>query len=51
VIRENLIFEKLLIEKLKSGAVDSFSDIFSIYYKDLVFLPTALHMNYLVQRI
>ena len=41
MIRENLIFEKLLIEKLKSGAVDSFSDIFSIYYKDLVFFANS----------
>ena len=41
MIRENLIFEKLLIEKLKSGDVDSFSDIFSIYYKDLVFFANS----------
>jgi RNA polymerase sigma factor (sigma-70 family) len=37
VIKKNLIFELLLIEKLKSGDPDSFSDIFSAYYKDLVF--------------
>ncbi|MGD0754963.1 MAG: RNA polymerase sigma-70 factor [Bacteroidales bacterium] len=37
MIKKNLIFELLLIEKLKSGDPDSFSDIFSAYYKDLVF--------------
>jgi RNA polymerase sigma-70 factor (ECF subfamily) len=37
VIKKDLIFELLLIEKLKSGDPDSFSDIFSAYYKDLVF--------------
>jgi RNA polymerase sigma-70 factor (ECF subfamily) len=37
VIKKNIIFELLLIEKLKSGDPGSFSDIFSVYYKDLVF--------------
>ena len=37
MIRKNLIFEQLLIDKLKSGDPDSFSDIFSAYYKDMVF--------------
>jgi RNA polymerase sigma-70 factor (ECF subfamily) len=37
VIKKNIIFELLLIEKLKSGDPGSFSDIFSAYYKDLVF--------------
>jgi RNA polymerase sigma-70 factor (family 1) len=37
VINKNLIFEQFLIEKLKSGDPNSFSDIFSAYYKDLVF--------------
>ena len=37
MIRKNLIFEQLLIEKFKSGDPDSFSDIFSAYYKDLIF--------------
>ena len=37
MIKKNLIFEQLLIEKLRSGDLDSFSDIFSAYYKDLVF--------------
>ena len=37
MIKKNLLFELLLIEKLKSGDPDSFSDIFSAYYKDLVF--------------
>jgi RNA polymerase sigma-70 factor (family 1) len=37
VIRKNLILEQFLIEKLKSGDPDSFSVIFSGYYKDLVF--------------
>lgn len=37
VIKKDLIFEQFLIEKLKSGDPDSFSDIFSAYYKDLIF--------------
>jgi len=37
VIRKNLIFEQLLIEKLRAGDPDSFSDIFSAYYKDMFF--------------
>jgi RNA polymerase sigma-70 factor (ECF subfamily) len=37
VTRKDLIFDQLLIEKLKSGYPDSFSVIFSAYYKDLVF--------------
>jgi RNA polymerase sigma-70 factor, ECF subfamily len=37
VIKKNFIFEQLLTEKLKSGDADSFSYIFSAYYKDLVF--------------
>jgi RNA polymerase sigma-70 factor (ECF subfamily) len=37
VIKKNIIFELLLIEKLKSGDPGSFSDIFSAYYKDLVY--------------
>ena len=34
---KNFIFEKLLIEKLKAGDPDSFSDLFFAYYNDLVF--------------
>jgi RNA polymerase sigma-70 factor (family 1) len=37
VIKKNIIFELKLVEKLKSGDTGSFSDIFSAYYKDLVF--------------
>ncbi len=37
MIKKNLIFEQLLIKKLKAGDPESFSDIFSAYYKDLVF--------------
>jgi len=37
VIKKNLIFEQLLVKKLKAGDPDSFSYIFSAYYKDLVF--------------
>lgn len=37
MIKKNIIFELLLIEKLKSGDPGSFSDIFNAYYKDLVF--------------
>ena len=37
MIKKNFIFEQLLIDKLKSGDPDSFSDIFSAYYKDMVF--------------
>lgn len=39
---KNLLFEKLLIERLKSGDPDSFSDIFSVYYKDLVFYSYSI---------
>jgi len=41
VIKRNLIFEQLLIEKLKSGDPDSFSDIFSAYYKDFVLFANS----------
>jgi RNA polymerase sigma-70 factor (family 1) len=34
--KKYLIFEQLLIEKLKSGDPDAFSDIFTIFYKDMV---------------
>ena len=37
MIKKDLIFEQFLIEKLKSGDPDSFSDVFSAYYKDLIF--------------
>lgn len=37
MIDKNHIFEQFLIERLKAGDPDSFSDIFSAYYKDLVF--------------
>jgi RNA polymerase sigma-70 factor, ECF subfamily len=36
VSKTNLIFEQLLVERLKSGDPDSFSDIFSVFYKDMV---------------
>jgi len=34
--KNDLIFEQLLIEKLKSGDPDAFSDIFTVFYKDMV---------------
>jgi RNA polymerase sigma-70 factor (family 1) len=37
VIKGNVLFEEYIIEKLKSGDKDSFSYIFSAYYRDLVF--------------
>lgn len=37
----NIIFEELLIEKLKKGDPDAFSDIFSAYYQDLVFFALS----------
>jgi RNA polymerase sigma-70 factor (family 1) len=37
LIKKNIIIEQFLIEKLKSGDPDSFSNVFSTYYKDLVF--------------
>jgi RNA polymerase sigma-70 factor (family 1) len=37
VIKKNPLLEQFIIEKLKSGNPDSFSDIFKAYYKDLVF--------------
>jgi RNA polymerase sigma-70 factor (family 1) len=52
VIRRNLIFEQLLIEKLRSGDPDSFSVIFSAYYKDLVFFAfTFTHEQYSAEDI
>jgi len=44
MIKKNLLIEQFLIEKIKSGDPDSFSDIFSAYYKDLVlFAYTFIH--------
>ena len=37
MIRKNYIFEQFVVERLKSGDSDSFSEIFSTYYRDLVF--------------
>jgi RNA polymerase sigma-70 factor (ECF subfamily) len=36
VSKKNLIFEQLLVKKLESGDSDSFSDIFAVFYKDMV---------------
>ena len=36
VIKKDFIFEQVLIKKLKDGDPDSFSEIFTAYYKDLV---------------
>jgi RNA polymerase sigma-70 factor (family 1) len=41
VIKNNFIFEQYLIEKLKFGDPDSFSDIFSAYYRDMVFFACS----------
>ena len=44
MVKKNIIFEELLVEKLRKGDPDSFSDIFSAYYQDLVFFAyTFLH--------
>lgn len=37
MIKKPIIFEQKVIEKLRSGDSDSFSDVFSAYYKDMVF--------------
>lgn len=37
MIKKTIIFEQKIIEKLKLGDPDSFSDVFSAYYKDMVF--------------
>ena len=37
MIKNDPIFEKVLIKKLKSGDPDAFSVFFSVYYRDLVF--------------
>ncbi len=37
MVKKYLIFEQFLIEKLKSGDPDSFSEIFSAYYRDLIY--------------
>jgi RNA polymerase sigma-70 factor (family 1) len=44
VIKKNIVFEQLLVDRLRSGDPESFSDIFSVYYKDLVhFAYTFIH--------
>jgi RNA polymerase sigma-70 factor (family 1) len=47
VIKKNLIFKQLLIKKLKAGDPESFSDIFSVYYKDLVFFAYSFTLELL----
>ena len=42
MIKKNFILEQFLIEKLKSGDTDSFSNIFTAYYKDLVFFAYSI---------
>ncbi len=42
MIKKNLILERFLIEKLKYGDPDSFSNIFTAYYKDLVFFAYSI---------
>ena len=39
--KKNQLVEQVLIAKLKSGDPDAFSDIFSAYYKDLVFFARS----------
>lgn len=34
--KQNFIYEKLLVEKLKTGDPDAFTEIFKVYYRDLV---------------
>jgi RNA polymerase sigma-70 factor (family 1) len=41
VVEKSFIFEQSLIKKLKTGDPDSFSVIFSAYYKDLVFFACS----------
>jgi RNA polymerase sigma-70 factor (family 1) len=36
VIKDSQIFEQYLIEKFKAGDHDAFTEIFSVYYKDMV---------------
>ena len=36
MIEKNFIFEQFLIEKLKAGDPEVFTEIFSVYYRDLV---------------
>jgi RNA polymerase sigma-70 factor (family 1) len=44
VVKKDIIFEQLLISRLRKGDPDAFSDIFSAYYKDLIhFAFTFLH--------
>jgi RNA polymerase sigma-70 factor (family 1) len=43
-MKRDIIFEQLLLSRLRKGDTDSFSDIFSAYYNDLVFFAhTFLH--------
>jgi RNA polymerase sigma-70 factor (ECF subfamily) len=37
VSKKNIISEQFLVERLKSGDSDSFSFIFSTYFRDMVF--------------
>jgi RNA polymerase sigma-70 factor (ECF subfamily) len=44
MIQKEIILEKLLIEKIRAGNSESFSDVFAVYYKDLVYFAyTFLH--------
>ena len=44
MVKKDIIFEQLLISRLRKGDPDAFSDIFSAYYKDLIhFAYTFFH--------
>ncbi|NLO01715.1 MAG: RNA polymerase sigma-70 factor [Bacteroidales bacterium] len=41
MIRQGLIYERLLVEKLITGDPDSFTEIFKVYYRDLVIFANS----------
>lgn len=41
MIKQNFIYENLLVEKLKTGDSDSFTEIFKVYYRDLVIFANS----------
>jgi RNA polymerase sigma-70 factor (family 1) len=52
VIKNSPIFERYLVEKLKSGDKDSFTEIFSAYYKDVVFFAYSFtHEQFVAEDI
>lgn len=45
MIKQNFINEKLLVEKSRNGDPDAFTEIFKVYYKDLVIFANSFTHN------